>query len=122
MKNILIFIIFMAINIYAGCTSYGNENFNSTNCYNNGTSEHWDSYRSGNYTNTTYRNSNGVRGTTDQINYDNGNYNRTYRNNQGYRSTTDKIGNTYFRDNQGNRRTITCFGNSCTCSGNACNK
>ena len=121
MKKIIATIAIFAITVFAGCNSYGSGNWKTTDCYHNGTSEHWNSYNSGNFTNTTYSNSNGVRGNSNQYNYGNGNYDRTYTNNQGYRSTTTKLGNTYyFNDNQGNRRTTTCYGGYCTCTGNAC--
>ena len=121
MKKIIILIAMFIMTANAGCNSYGNNSWKSTNCYHNGTSEHWNSYKTGNFTNTTYRNSNGIRGNTNQYNYGNGNYDRTYSNNQGYRSTTNKIGNSYyFRDNKGNYRTTTCVGGYCSCYGNAC--
>lgn len=121
MKKIIATVAIFAITVFAGCNSYDSGNWKTTDCYHNGTSEHWNSYNSGNFTNTTYSNSNGVHGNSNQYNYGNGNYDRTYTNNQGYRSTTTKVGNTYyFNDNQGNRRTTTCYGGYCTCTGNAC--
>lgn len=70
-------IAIIAIAAFAGCNSFGSNNWKSTNCYNNGTSQHWNSYKAGNFTNTTYSNSNGVYGNTNQFNYGNGNFNRT---------------------------------------------
>lgn len=121
MKKIIMMIAILAIAAFAGCNSFGSNTWKSTNCYNNGTSQHWNSYKAGNFTNTTYSNSNGVYGNTNQFNYGNGNFNRTYTNNKGYSSTTNKIGNTYyFNDNKGNYRTTTCVGGYCSCTGNAC--
>ena len=106
MKKIMSIIAITAIAAFAGCNSYGSGTYHSTNCYNNGTRQTWDTFKTGNMTQTYYNNSNGVRGTTNQFNYSNGNYHRTYTNNNGYRSTTEKVGNCYFfRDNQGNSRT-----------------
>lgn len=114
-------ILLLAMVVYANCNSFGTNSFHTTNCYSNGVRETWNTTNTGNTSTTYYSNNQGTRGTSEQYNYGNGNYDRTYRNNSGYRSTTSKVGDTYyFRDNQGNRRTITCFGGFCSCTGNAC--
>ncbi len=106
MKKVFIIIIAFAAIAFAGCNTFGSDTYSTTTCYNNGKSQTWTTTRTGNYTTTNYRNSDGKRGTTNQFNYGNGNYSRTYHNNDGYRSTTNKYGNCYtFRDSNGNYRT-----------------
>ena len=106
MKKTLIMIIALAVATFANCYTYGSDSYSTTNCYENGKRESWTTTRSGSMTTTTYRNSDGTTGRTNQYNYGNGDYNRTYRNNKGYSSTTTKSGNCYrFRDNNGNTRT-----------------
>ena len=105
MKKIGILLMGLAISAYAGCSSFGGNGWHTTNCYEKGVRHTWQSNNFGSVTTTNYNNSDGTRGTSNQFNFGNGNYQRTYQNNNGYRSTTSKIGNCYFfNDNQGNRR------------------
>lgn len=106
MKKAIFTILALAIAAFASCYTYGSDSYKTTNCYENGKSESWTTYKTGNYTTTNYSNSDGKRGTTNQTTFSNGDYHRTYRNNDGYSSTTNKYGRCYtFRDSYGNYRT-----------------
>lgn len=105
MKYVFILILTLVINSAAGCNSFGNNSYHTTSCYDKGYRQTWNTSNYGSISTTYYSSNKGTRGTTNQYNWVNGNYNRTYRNNHGYRSTTTKTGNCYFfSDNQGNHR------------------